>query len=121
MLISFQGHRVEEKPCPASTAAAPCPEHAVGSADSSFSGSGGGGVGHRFDTLVLNPSSPDFYNWRPLFSEDTVSPCSCGCIYIVGRERTVGITSAADCSASPFPLRWKVKVSSSPSAGDCAL
>ena len=70
----------------------------------------GGQGGHRFDTLVLNPSSPDFYNWRPLFSENTISPCSCGCIYIVGRERTVGITSAADCSASPFPLRWKVKV-----------
>jgi hypothetical protein len=102
ILFRLQGHRVEEKPCPAS---APCPKSKSKNSGIATSSNVG-----RFDTLVLNPSSPDFYNWRPLFTENTISPCACGCIYIVGKERTVGITSAADCSASPFPLRWKVKV-----------
>ncbi len=37
--------------------------------------------------------------WRPLFSGATISPCACGCIYIVGHRRRVTLTSARDCGS----------------------
>ena len=105
---SFQGPRLEEQPC---SEKPPCP----------FFGSKGDHGHHHHRTssnrvisgehvFTLDNRDPDFLSWNPAFSDDTISPCSCGCIYIVGRQRRIGITSAKDCSASPHPLRWKVKV-----------
>ncbi len=49
--------------------------------------------------------------WRPLFPDTTISACSCGCIYIVGRRRTVKITSSSDCASKPKDtIKWTVKV-----------
>jgi len=48
--------------------------------------------------------------WRPLFAAGTISPCACGCIYIVGDRRRVAVTSGRDCLRAPSPLRWRLKV-----------
>lgn len=43
--------------------------------------------------------------WKPLST--VTSPCACGCIYIVGQNRDIVITSGPDCPS--LPITWKVK------------
>ena len=93
--LIVQGHRVEQRPCPS---VAPCPTSASEPDANPNS---------VYDRLEIERYGAI---WRPLFSSHTISPCSCGCIYIVGGRRRVRVTSGEECSATEGPLRWKVKV-----------
>ena len=97
---SSQGHRLEQKPCRHPD---PCPGESLSSFQSSKYVDG--------DALDFTHLMGSSY-WTPLFSEkSSLSPCACGCIYIVGKERRIRVTSGSNCSIAATPLRWKVKVS----------
>ena len=46
--------------------------------------------------------------WQPLAPIEANSPCACGCIYIVNKERKVDITSGVECPT--LPISWTVQV-----------
>lgn len=93
--ILCEGHRVEQKPC---REVVPCPGESMEDISSAR---------HLVDmsTHVIGSSF-----WTPLFQENTISPCSCGCIYIVGETRQIRVTSGQNCSFNGNSLRWRVRV-----------
>eukprot|EP00094_Tigriopus_californicus_P002139 TCALIF_02062-PA protein Name:"Similar to thbs1 Thrombospondin-1 (Xenopus laevis)" AED:0.16 eAED:0.09 QI:0/0.83/0.57/0.85/1/1/7/160/1139 len=93
--ILCEGHRVEQKPC---REVVPCPGESLADISSAR---------HLVDmsTHVIGSSF-----WTPLFQENTISPCSCGCIYIVGETRQIRVTSGQNCSFNGNSLRWRVRV-----------